>query len=88
MEALDRGEEVVYKESGNSMTPIIKHRQPVTAKKFNSYEVGDVVWCKVKGNYYTHKIFAKGKKGYLIGNNHGHMNGWTKKVFGKIIRVG
>lgn len=24
-----------------------------------------------------------GQKGCLIGNNHGHMNGWTKNVYGK-----
>lgn len=88
IDRLKAGEEVKYSEPGNSMRPIIKHRQPVTAKAFPEYEVGDVVFCKVRGNFYTHKIVAKNdKKGYQIANNRGHVNGWTHNVFGKVIKV-
>lgn len=44
-----------------------------------------IVFCKVKGRYYTHLVKAKGDRGVLIGNNHGRINGWTKSVFGKIL---
>ena len=70
------------------MRPIIAHRQPVTAKSFPEYEVGDVVFCKVRGNFYTHKVVAKNeKKGYQIANNRGRVNGWTRNVYAKIIKV-
>lgn len=45
--------------------------------------MGDVVFCKVHGSCVTHKVHAVDKeKGCLIGNNKGHMNGWTKNVYG------
>ena len=74
---------------GNSMTPLIKSGQkhvlsPVTLDKV---EVGDIVFCKVKGRYYTHLVRAKGDRGVLIGNNHGKINGWTKSVFGKVTKI-
>ena len=38
---------------------------------------------EVKGSCFTHKVYAiDPKKGCLIGNNKGHMNGWTKNVYG------
>lgn len=43
-------------------------------------EVGDIVFCKVKGRYYTHLVKAKGDRGVLIGNNHGKINGWQANV--------
>ena len=66
------------------MTPLIKSGQkhvlsPVTLDKV---EVGDIVFCKVKGRYYTHLV-----RGVLIGNNHGKINGWTKSVFGKVTKI-
>lgn len=65
------GKSFVTKEPGNSMLPLYKSN------------VGDVVFCKVRGNCYTHKVYAvDSKKGCLIGNNRGHMNGWTKNVYG------
>ena len=46
-------------------------------------KIGDVVFCKVRGSCVTHKVYAIDlKKGCLIGNNKGHMNGWTKNVYG------
>ena len=35
---------------------------------------------------WKHKIDAL-SNGCQIGNNHGHINGWTKRVFGKVINV-
>lgn len=75
---------------GNSMTPIIKSGTLLTFKKCDDYEVGDIVFCKVKGRLIdSHKITKKSdQKGYLISNNHGWDNGWTKKIFGKVIKIG
>lgn len=68
------------------MTPLIKSGQEHVLSPINlsDVEVGDIVFCKVKGRYYTHLVKAKGDRGVLIGNNHGKINGWTKSVFGKV----
>lgn len=87
-----------YKERGNSMTPIIKSNEPVTLEPIGDrvLKKGDAVFCKVRGNYYTHLIHAVDEVSedkptrYLIGNNHGRMNGWTNanKVYGIVTHVG
>ena len=89
VEKLLSGESVTFKPRGNSMTPKIISGQQVTVVPISDKSLllkGDVVLCKVHGNYYLHIIHAidipVGK--CLIGNNHGHMNGWTpfSNVFG------
>lgn len=92
IERLKKGEKVIYKEGGNSMLPLIKSMQPVEAEYIDDItklEKGDIVYCKVKGNYYTHLVKAvdQTKGRVLIGNNRGGVNGWTKAVYGKIIRI-
>jgi len=73
---------------GNSMMPIINSGSIITFIKCDNYEVGDIVFCKVKSNFYAHKIIAKDtNKGYLIANNRGYENGWTHKIFGKAIQI-
>ena len=79
---------------GNSMTPILKSRQPVICSPITDETVlkkGDIVFCKVRGNHYLHKIHAvKGKnEEFLIGNNHGHINGWAKRsnIFGIVTKI-
>ena len=72
------------------MTPIIGHRQPVriAPTTWDTVEKGDIVFCKVRGRYYTHLVKATNlKRGCLIGNNQGHVNGWTKAVFGKVVEI-
>ena len=81
-----------YKEVGNSMLPIIKSKQPVTLEpvtKDTSLNEGDIVFCKVKSNYYTHKISAIKENQYQISNNRGFVNGWITrdKIFGKVIKI-
>lgn len=91
LEKLQNGETFITKEKGNSMMPLIKSGElhklaPVTLEDI---KVDDIVYCRVKGNWYTHLVKAVDeKKGCLIGNNKGHINGWTTKVFGKVIEVG
>lgn len=71
--------------TGNSMLPLYKSNEEhlLTPITWEQCKVGDVVFCKVKGSCFTHKVYAiDPKKGCLIGNNKGHMNGWTKNVYG------
>ena len=87
---LQNGESFRTSEKGNSMTPLIKSGQehllvPVTIDKV---KIGDIVFCKVSGNYYTHLVKAiDEQRGLQIGNNKGRINGWTKQVFGKVSEV-
>lgn len=72
---------------GNSMLPILKSGSLLTFEKANVYVIGDIVFCKVKGRYIdAHKIVKiDTNKGYLIANNHGFENGWTKIIYGRVM---
>lgn len=78
---------------GNSITPILKSRQPVIVKPIKEDTIlskKDIVFCKVRGNYYLHLIHGiRNDSQFLIGNNHGHMNGWINKsqIFGKVVEI-
>jgi hypothetical protein len=91
LEKLSQGETIITQEKGNSMIPLIKSNQKHKLKPIFNWEecdVDDIVYCKVRGNYYTHLVKGKNKdKGLLIGNNKGKINGWTKKVYGKVIEI-
>jgi hypothetical protein len=90
LERLLNGETFVTSESGSSMIPLIKSKQEHVLSPVNIDDVvpGDIVYCKVKGNWYTHLVKAIDPlKGCLIGNNKGNINGWTKQVWGKVIEV-
>ena len=90
IEKLLAGETIVSKEPGNSMLPILKSRQPVriAPATWEQVDVGDIVYCKVRGNVYTHRVTAKdAKRGCQISNNRGHVNGWSKQVYGKVIEI-
>jgi len=71
---------------GHSMLPILKSGTLLTFTSAGAYHVGDIVFCKVKGRYIdAHKIVKTDtQKGYLIANNHGFENGWTKTIYGKV----
>jgi len=72
---------------GNSMLPVLKSGSLLGFEKANEYKIGDIVFCKVKGRYIdAHKIVkTDANKGYLIANNHGFENGWTKTIYGRVI---
>lgn len=81
---------------GNSMTPILKSRQAVIVEPLTDetvVEKKDIVMCKVRGHYYLHLVWATRVDGekdmYLIGNNHGHANGWIPRsqIFGKVVEI-
>jgi len=87
---LEAGESVVTSEYGNSMIPLIKSGQKHKLDPIKLEDVlkDDIVFCKVKGCLYTHLVLATDKrKGLLIGNNRGGINGWTKIVYGKVVEV-
>ena len=92
IERLAKGETIEnYKEGGNSMVPIIHSKEPVTIAPVDSskLEKGDAVFCKVHGRMYMHLVTALKEDEVQIGNNHGHINGWTKRenVYGIVISV-
>lgn len=90
LERLINGETFVTKEKGNSMVPLIKSNQEHVLEPviIENVKPGDIVYCKCKGNWYTHLVKAVDeKKGLLIGNNKGGINGWTKAVYGKVVEV-
>ena len=89
LEKLEKGETFVTSEKGNSMSPIIKSGQDhkLAPAKLVDVKVGDIVFCKVRGSFYTHLVKGKGDRGVLIGNNKGGINGWTKQVYGKVIEI-
>jgi hypothetical protein len=90
LEKLQKGETFVTKEKGNSMVPLIKSGQEhkLAPATWEQVEVGDIVYAKVRGKFFTHLVKAKNPdKGCQIGNNKGGINGWTKQVFGKVIEI-
>lgn len=82
---MKKGESFITSEKGNSMTPLFMSGEEHELVKIDSLDevsVGDAVFCKVHGNCYTHLVKSKDeKRGCLIGNNHGKINGWTKNVY-------
>jgi phage repressor protein C with HTH and peptisase S24 domain len=84
-----KGEIVKCRPKGNSMKPRIYSGQLITiAPDISKVTAGDIVFCRVSGNYYVHLVTAVDSKGrYQISNNSGHVNGWTKAVYGKVVSV-
>lgn len=93
VEALQEGKICKVIGIGNSMTPILKSKQPVICipvKDDTELNKRDIVFVKVKGHFYLHLIHSIRQNGqYLIGNNHGHMNGWVSKnkIYGKVVKI-
>lgn len=71
---------------GNSMLPILPNPSTNTYQRQKTYEKGDIVFCKVRGRFIdAHLITAVNDGRYLISNNHGHDNGWTRTIFGRVV---
>lgn len=89
LDRLKAGESFYTSERGNSIIPLIKSGQvhKLAPAKLEEVSVGDIVYCKVRGHFYTHLVKAKGDKGCFIGNNRGGNNGWTKQIFGKVVEI-
>jgi len=89
IEKLKRGEAVQFRPHGHSMEPIVGSGQLVTVEPVapGKVAVGDVVLCKVNGKSYLHMVKAIQGERFQIGNNKGGINGWTRRVYGKMISV-
>jgi hypothetical protein len=88
---LSAGETVTFRPRGNSMIPLIKSGQEVTVAPITDavkIEPDSIVLCRVKGRIYLHKVLAVGDNGFLIGNNRGHTNGWTRTLYGYLVSKG
>ena len=87
--ALEKGEDTTVQPHGDSMTPRVKSGQVVAVAPLKAGEPakGDVVLAKVNGRVYLHKVTARQGARVQIGNNHGHINGWTSlsNVYGKAL---
>lgn len=87
---LQNGKTFETSEKGNSMVPLIKSGQKhiLAPIELSEVKVGDIVFCKVRGSYMTHLVSAINDiKGAQISNNHGHINGWSKQIYGKVIEI-
>jgi phage repressor protein C with HTH and peptisase S24 domain len=85
---LAEGKVVQFRPKGNSMTGRINDGQLVTVSPNVYPAVGDAVLCKVNGNVYVHLVKAIDSDGrFQIGNNKGHINGWTKTIYGLVTKV-
>lgn len=64
------------------MTPLIKSGQEHVLSPINlsDVEVGDIVFCKVKGRYYTHLVKAKGDIGKPYKELAKAWNEWIKPI--------
>lgn len=91
-EHLQNGETCYVVGVGNSMTPILKSKQPVIVEPVTEQtelHKRDIVLCKVNGHYYLHLISAIKGTQYQISNNHGHVNGWINrsKIYGIVSQI-
>lgn len=88
IEELQKGNTIQFRPVGNSMVPKIYSKQLVTVSPdISNLQVGDVVFCKVNGNILLHLITAIQGERYQISNNKGHVNGWTNKIYGKVVKI-
>jgi len=83
------GREATIRPHGNSMKPKVESGATVTLRpiEIEDLEVGDIVLCKVKGNVYLHLVKALQGGRAQIGNNKGGINGWTRTVYGKAVKI-
>lgn len=90
-EALRRGETVVVRPRGHSMKGRIEDGDRVTLAPVDpaTLQVGDAVLVRVRGTDYLHLIKAIDQGRFLIGNNRGGTNGWTRSasIYGKAILI-
>ncbi len=89
--ALNDGKTVSFRPHGDSMAGTIDDGDLCVVEPAGPDAVkrGDVVLCKINGAEYLHLVKGIGHDGrVLIGNAHGHVNGWTRNVYGRCISAG
>jgi hypothetical protein len=73
---------------GGSMLPILTNPSFCHYLKQDKYEIGDIVFCKVRSNFIdAHKITKIDGNRYMISNNKGWNNGWTQTIYGKVVKA-
>ena len=93
MRLLAVGKDATMKVIGRSMLPIIQSHSKLTFRATADYQVGDVVFCKVKGKKGSkfidaHKITKIDSQGRcMIANNRGRENGWASQIYGRVIAI-
>lgn len=91
LEGLAEGEQVTIRPHGHSMRPKVYSGARVTLEPvaLEELEVDDIVFCKVRGNYYLHLVKAvqSDHSRVQIGNNRGKVNGWTSSVYGRAVEI-
>jgi phage repressor protein C with HTH and peptisase S24 domain len=90
IERLQKGETVQFRPRGNSMKPLIESGSLITVAPASADDLseGDVAFCRVSGSVYVHLVTAKDGNGRCqISNNRGRVNGWTKAIYGKCVKV-
>jgi hypothetical protein len=82
IERLQAGEAVDIRPRGTSMTGKVEDGQLIHLEPIGSriLSVGDIVLCTVRGRQVVHLIKAVDRRGYQIGNNRGHINGWVGRA--------
>ena len=91
-DALGRGHSVTVRPRGHSMTPRITSGARVTLEPVedpDTLRVGDVVFYKVRGVWYLHRISAIQGDRVQIANQRGRVNGWAgrRAVLGRATRI-
>jgi len=85
---LEKNGEGSMKCFGNSMKPKLSNPSTCHFKVADEYNIGDIVFCKVKGRYIdAHLITKKDGDRFLISNNHGYDNGWTRTIYGRVVKA-
>jgi hypothetical protein len=92
IEKLSRGETVEFRPRGDSMSGLISSGQLCTVKPIDEttdIKAGNIVLCRVYGKVYLHLVKAIRRGQFQIGNNHGHLNGWTvrRNIYGILTNV-
>ncbi len=89
LDAVADGKDAKMKAHGRSMIPLIENGSVLTYRATNDYQIGDVVFCKVKGSYIAaHRITKINSDGkHMIANYRGRENGWASEIFARVIEV-
>lgn len=82
--------ETTFKAFGNSMLPIIKSGSTLTFRPAVEYQIGDIVFCKVRGRFIdAARVLRKETYyetfRYEVGTST-IKYGWTRQIYGKIIK--
>lgn len=92
IEQLKAGETLQIRAGGNSMIGRLEPGALCTIEPLRDASMlaaGDIVLCRVRRTDYLHLIKAINGDSFLIGDNRGHINGWTpaSKIFGKCVKA-